>query len=103
MIPKDKVASCGDTSCELLVSPIPRPRVQHLAVKTTPAQRRVVLVDTRKPNSIVVLRKTKALLEARGIEVAEIRDKADPSRPMPAAQLDQLAREGGLFLLGVAD
>ena len=100
----DTMLSCGDTSCELLISPIPRPRVQELVVSTRPKKRQVVLVDSRKPNSIVVLRQVAELLRAERIDVAaEIRVKADPSRPMDAPMLDALAREEGLILCGVAD
>jgi hypothetical protein len=102
--PSESIASCDDSSCELLVSPIPRPRVQELRVSTRPRKRRVVLLDSRKPNSIVILRQVAELLRAQGIEVApEIRMKDDASRPMDAAVLDWIAREEGLLLCGIAD
>lgn len=100
----DTLPSCDDGSCELMISPIPRPRVQALQVSTRPRKRRVVLVDSRKPNSIVVLRQVAALLAARGIEVdPEIRVKDDPSRAMDAGVLDWIARDEGLILCGIAD
>ena len=102
--PSDAITSCGDSSCELLVSPIPRPRIQELVVSSRPRKRRVVLVDTRKPNSIAVLRLVADLLKDRQIEVeAEIRMKDDASRPMDAATLDWIARDEGLILCGIAD
>ena len=102
--PQETIASCDDASCELLVSPIPRPRIQELRVSTRPKRRRVTLLDSRKPNSIVVLRQVAELLRARGIEVEpEIRIKEDPSRPMDAGVLDWIAREEGLILCGIAD
>jgi len=98
------IPSCDDTSCELMISPIPRPRVQELRVSIKPKRRRVVLVDSRKPNSIVVLRQVAELLRAEHIEVEpEIRMKPDPSRPLDRAVLDELARDEGLILCGVAD
>jgi hypothetical protein len=97
------ITTC-DASCELLVSPIPRPRVQELRVSTRPKRRRVVLLDTRKPSSIEILRQAAGLLRARGIDVEpEIRIKDDPSRPMDAGVLDWIARDEGLILCGVAD
>ena len=100
----DTMASCDDTSCELLISPIPRPRIQQLQVRTRPTRRRVVLVDSRKPNSLAVLRHVAELLRAEGIEVAsEIRTKPDPSRPLDGNVLDEIARDEGLILCGVAD
>lgn len=103
--PRDTIASCDEgSSCELLVSPIPRPRVQELRVSTRPRRRRVVFLDSRKPSSIGILRQAAELLRARGIEVEdEIRVKDDPSRPMDAGVLDWIAREEGLLLCGIAD
>ncbi len=102
--PSETIASCADASCELLISPIPRPRVQELLVSTRPKRRRVVLVDSRKPNSIVVLRQVSELLRAQDIEVeTEITIKEDPSRPMDGAMLDWIARDEGLILCGIAD
>ena len=99
--PSVTIASCG-TSCELMISPIPRPRTQQLQVKR-PTKRRVVLADTKKPNSIVVLGLVADLLRSRGIEVAEkIFSKTDPSRPMTSAELDEVAGEEGLLLCGIA-
>lgn len=102
--PSETIASCGDSSCELLISPIPRPRIRELHVSLRPIKRRVVLVDSRKPNSIVILRHVVELLRERQIEVeSEIRVKDDASRPMDAPVLDWIAREEGLILCGVAD
>ncbi len=101
--PSETIASC-DASCELLISPIPRPRVQALRVSARPQRRRVRFLDTRKPNSLAILRQAGELLRARGIEVEpEIRIKDDPSRPFDAGVLDWIAREEGLILCGVAD
>jgi hypothetical protein len=69
-----------------------------------PRKRRVVLLDTRKPNSLAVLRRVAELLRGRQIEVEpEIRVKDDPSRPMDSGVLDWIAREEGLLLCGIAD
>lgn len=102
--PDHSIASCLDSSCELLVSPIPRPRIQELAVSRRPRVRRVRFVDSRKPNSLRVLREASELLRARGIEVdPEIYMKEDPSRPMAPEVLDWIARDEGMILCGVAD
>jgi hypothetical protein len=102
--PSETIASCADSSCELLISPIPRPQIQEVVVSTRPKRRRVMLVDSRKPNSIVVLRQVAELLRAQHVEVvAEIPVKDDPSRPMDGPVLDWIAREEGLILCGIAD
>jgi hypothetical protein len=102
--PAEQLAACDDSSCEFLVNPIPRPKVQILSISTRPAVERVVLVDTRKPNSIVILRQVRELLRAHKIAVSdEIPMKPDASRPMDDAMLDWIAREEGLILCGVAD
>lgn len=102
--PDTTIASCLDSSCELLVSPIPRPSVQTLVVRRRPRVRHVRFVDSRKPNSMRVLREASQLLRDRGIEVdPEIYMKEDPSRPMAPAVLDWIARDEGMILCGVAD
>jgi hypothetical protein len=102
--PIDKLAVCNDSSCEYLVNPIPRPKMQILSISTRPKRERVFLIDSRKPNSLFILRRTQELLRARGIEVVDqIYVKSDPSRPLDAATLDWIAREEGLILCGVAD
>lgn len=102
--PKAQIAACADDSCEYLVNPIPRPRVQSLQVQRRSAVARVAFVDSRKPNSIAILRQAGALLAARGVEVrSEIFIKPDPSRPLDEPTLDWIAREEGLILCGVAD
>ncbi|HSK05234.1 MAG TPA: hypothetical protein VK932_28495 [Kofleriaceae bacterium] len=102
--PSESIASCDDGSCELLISPIPRPRVRELRVSVRPKRRRVRFLDARKPNSLAILRQAGELLRAQGIEVEpEIRIKDDPSRPLDAGVLDWIARDEGLILCGVAD
>jgi hypothetical protein len=89
----------------ILISPIPRPKVTGFHVSTRPTKRSVYFVDTWKPNSLAILRRTKALLDQRGVSTSEIWSKKDPSRPLTPAELDRIVREGeGAFvLLGVAD
>jgi hypothetical protein len=102
--PKESIVSCGDTSCEILVSPIPRPKAQRFNVSTRPRKRRVALVDTRKPNSQAILRSVQAILRSKGIDVVEeILTKSDSSRPMANTMLDEIAKDDGLILCGVAD
>ena len=93
--------SCGDDSCQVLVSPIPRLKVQSLAV-CRPRARRVRLVDSNKPNSLGILTRTKALLEARGV-AAEVDKKGPASLPMDEELLKRLSTERGLVLVGVLD
>jgi hypothetical protein len=97
-------AEC-DTDCEILVSPIPRPKTPAFHVSTRAAKRSVYFVDTWKPNSLAILRRAKALLEQRGVSTFDIWSKKDPSRPLTPPELDRIVREGegALVLLGVAD
>jgi hypothetical protein len=102
--PADRIVSCGDVSCEFLVDPIPRPRPAPLTVTLQPALARVVLVDSQKPNSLAILRRTQAILRERSVDVKdEIETKRSAGIPMDDGQLDRLAREGGLILSGVND
>jgi hypothetical protein len=103
-LPARQIASCGDVSCELLVDPIPRPRPEPFTVAITPARQRVVLVDNRKPNSLVILQMTQRVLRERGVEVEEeIPRKPSAGRPMGDDMLARLAAMGGLVLAGVSD
>ena len=94
-----------DADCEMLVSPIPRPKAPAFHVSVRSTKRRVYFVDTWKPNSLAILRRTKALLDARGVPTSDIWSKSDPGRPLTGVELDRIAREGEgcLVLLGVAD
>ena len=103
-IPAKRLLSCGDISCEMLVDPIPRPTPDPIEVTLKPKQRRVVLVDNKKPNSMVILQHAQKLFRERGIEVEdEIRIKPLANLPMPDAMLDELAKDPGLILCGVSD
>lgn len=102
-LPSEKIPSCGDASCEFLVSPIPRPRPRPVRVGRA-RRRRVVLMDHGKPNSITLLRLAQELLRGRGVEVHEqIFEKRYASRPMPDELLERLSQEDGLLLCGVSD
>ena len=94
-----------DTDCEMLVSPIPRPKMPAFRVSARPAARRVYFVDTWKPNSLSILQRAKALLDGRAVSTSAIWSKRDPSRPLTSAELARIAAEceGGLVLIGVAD
>jgi hypothetical protein len=103
-LPSQRLMSCGDISCELLVDPIPRPAPEPITIQLKPKQARVTLMDHQKPNSMAILKLTQTILRERGVEVNdEILVKADASNPMPAAMLDSLSREGGLVLCGISD
>lgn len=103
-MPAKEIISCGDISCELLVDPIPRPKPQPIKITVKPKRNRVVLIDSKKPNSIEILRRAQALFRERGIEVRDdIPAKPIASEPMPPAMLDELAKDPGLILCGVSD
>src|SRR5215471_3295542 len=91
-----------DTDCEMLVSPIPRPKTPAFHVSVRPAKRKVHFVDTWKPNSLAILRRTRALLERRGVSTSEIWSKKDPGRPLTPAELERIVKEGegALVLIG---
>jgi hypothetical protein len=94
-----------DADCEMLVSPIPRPRVPAFDISRCAARRGVYFIDTWKPNSLAILKATKSLLEERDIPTVALWSKQDPSRPLTAAELERVVREseGTLVLIGVAD
>lgn len=98
------MASCDESSCEILVSPFPVPRVKPLGVRTVAARRAVVLFDSNKPNSRTILERVATLLRARRVEVIEpILVKSDPSRAASPDVLDRVARHDALIVCGVAD
>jgi hypothetical protein len=102
--PAERIASCGDVSCEFLVDPIPRPRPEPLTVTIRPAKQQVVFVDSQKPNSLVILRRAQEILRQRGVDVKdEIFAKPSAGVPMDDQVLDRHALEGGLILSGVND
>ena len=55
-VPSRQLMSCGDTTCELLVDPIPRPTPEPITITLKPKQARVTLVDHQKPNSMKILK-----------------------------------------------
>lgn len=101
--PAEKLVSCGDLSCEFLVDPIPRPRPESLNIKVRPDLQRVVFVDSRKPNSTVILRRSQAILRAHGIDVRIEPKENSAGLPMPGEQLDRLVEEGALVLSAIND
>jgi hypothetical protein len=105
VLPATQIAGCGDASCELLVSPIPRPMGAPFKVRLKPEEPRVVLVDNEKPNSMQILERTQAILRQRGIEVAEkiLKKEIPAGRPMQGKWLDRFAKERGLLVLGIND
>jgi len=103
-IPTQKIASCGDVSCELLVDPIPRPTPDPITVVSKPKERRVVLVDNKKPNSMAILKRAQIIFRERGVDVEdEIRIKPLANKEMPDEMLNDLATNTGLILCGVSD
>lgn len=102
--PAQKLTSCGDVSCELLVDPIPRPTPDPMKVVLKPSVAKVTFVDHHKPNSKVIMEHAQRILRDRGIEVAdEIRIKDDASVRMSEAMLQSFAGEKGLVLCGISD
>ncbi len=103
-LPSTHIESCSDTTCEILVDPIPRPRPEPLTVKVRPDIEQIVLVDNGKPNSMAILRNAQRILRDRGVDVAEeIPSKGSAGIPLDDTLLDRLAGERGLVLLGVND
>jgi len=94
---------CADSSCEILVSPIPRVRPRPLAVRRQPARRKVTFVDSGKPNSDRILALAQRALEDRGIEVGAPLRKLRASRLMDDALLARAAADDGLVVLAVND
>lgn len=103
-MPDDKVMSCGDVSCEFLVSPIPRPKPPAFKVNTTPGKREVVFVDNNKPNAMAILRDAQAILRSRGVAVREeIKTKLNAGVPLDDAELKDLVSRDGFIFCGVSD
>lgn len=103
-LPAQRLMSCGEVSCEVLVNPIPRPEPEPIKITLKPRMPRVTLLDHKKPNSLAILQFAQQILRERGIEVNDqILQKDDASAPMPAALLASLSREPGLVLCGVSD
>lgn len=99
----DRDRDCIDGSCELLVSPIPRVRPRPLAVTGAPRRRRVIFIDSGKPNSAKILELAGRALADHGVEVAPPLRKARASRLADAGLLERAARDEGLVLFAVND
>ncbi|MCX7164051.1 MAG: hypothetical protein NT083_13600 [Rhodocyclales bacterium] len=103
-LPAQRLMSCGEVSCEVLVNPIPRPEPEPIRITLKPKVPRVTLLDHKKPNSLAIMQFARQILQERGIEVSErILQKDDASTAMPAALLASLSQEPGLVLCGVSD
>ena len=99
----DRDRECTDSSCELLVSPIPRVRPRPLAVHREPPRRKVMFIDSGKPSSDRILELARLALEARGIEIGAPLRKVRASRLMGEELLARAAADDGLVLIGVND
>ena len=104
-LPAQNLISCGDISCEFLVNPIPRPKPAPFKVTIKPEKQEVVLMDNDKPNSMEILRRTRAVLRARGVAVREeiLCKNVSAAYPVNGDLFDKLSREKGLVLSGVND
>lgn len=103
-VPTNRLMSCGDITCELLVDPIPRPAPDPITITLKPKQARVTLMDHQKPNSMKILKMAQNILRERGVDVNdEILVKDNAGSPMTQAMLNSLSQEGGLVLCGVSD
>ena len=94
---------CIDGSCELLVSPIPRVRPRPLAVTGAPRRRRVLFVDSGKPNSARILELAGRALAGQGVEVGQPLRKQRASRLADEELLRRAASDEGLVLVAVND
>ena len=90
-------------ACRVLVSPLPAPIPEPLAVSSRARERSALLIDSRKPNSRRILERTAELLRAQGVEVAALADKKNPVGCEDDARHAEFARHRGLILLGVFD
>jgi len=99
----DRDRDCIDGSCELLVSPVPRVRPRPLAVTGAPRRRRVLFVDSGKPNSDRILALARSALTGQGVEVGPPLRKRRASRLADEELLRQAAGDDGLVLLAVND
>lgn len=103
-VPAASIPSCGDVSCEMLVSPIARPKPAPFNIRLQPEIPRVVLLDNNKPNAMAILRGAQAELRRRGVDVKEeILSKPNAGVPLEGELLELLTQERGLLLCGVND
>ena len=98
-----KTERCDDTSCEILVSPMPTRRPRPLSIQTQPRARRVRFVDSTKNNSDAILSRARDALQAQGIPVDGILSKRRASQVMEVPLLDQLEAYEGLVVCTVND
>ena len=94
----DRERDCTDSSCETLVSPIPRVRARPLAVQRRPARRKVTFVDSGKPSSDRILALARRALEERGVEVGAPLRKLRASRLPPTSIVNLRPHDGGRTL-----
>ena len=104
-LPAQTLISCGDISCEFLVNPIPRPKPAPFKVTIKPEKQEVILMDNDKPNSMEIMRRTQAVLRARGVTVRDeiLKKNVSAAFPVNGDLYDKLSREKGLVLSGVND
>ena len=102
-VPVQRLASCGDTSCEFLIDPIPRPRPAPFAVRMRPERAEVVFIANQKPNALQVLERAQAILRARGVRVRDEIYRKTAGGAVQGELLEQLKKERGLVLSGVND
>ena len=104
-LPASQIISCDDVTCEPLIDPIPRPKMQPFKVVMQPKKKEVVLWDNGKPNSLQILKLAHSILRQRGVPVRdEIAAKPiSAGVPMNAELLAKYAHEEGLFLMGIND
>lgn len=93
----------GTDNCQILVSPFPSPVPEVLPVQERPVERRVLLIDSRKPNSLSILEMVRKRLIAGDIPCEAIEKKKNPVGGEEAARTAQWARFRGLLVLGVFD
>lgn len=100
------VASCnleGGGSCRLLISPFPVPIPKELRVSANAAERRVKLIDSRKPNSLKIMQRVGELLRQEGVEVDELAAKKNVVGAEDPTRYAEFMRHKGLIVLGVFD
>src|SRR5687768_7287785 len=95
--------SCGPDSCAILVSPMPIKKPLAIDVNARAKKRRVVFIDSRKPNSRTIIEQARVLLAARGVELGGVIEKPSAARPLSEEALDRLMKEEGLVVSAVND
>jgi hypothetical protein len=93
----------GTANCQILVSPLPTPVPKKLVARNMAEERRVILVDSRKPNANAILTLVKEELENRSVVCELIEQKKNPVGGEESARQNAWAQFRGVLALGIFD